>query len=62
MVSFSSQAVFFFVWSLIHAHGSLGLSEDMHGCALWGFPSNMLVITSTKVMLQHTHPCSYLIK
>lgn len=57
MVSFSSQVLCFF-WSLIHAHSSVGLSEDMHGCALLGFPSNMLVITSTKVRQQHTHPCS----
>lgn len=64
MVSFSSEVFFFLLWSNTCAwfswpiRGEAGLSEDMHGCALWSFPTNMLVITSTKVMLQHTHPCS----
>lgn len=61
MVSFSSEVFFILVfntgacfsWPI---RGDTVLSDDMRGWAIWGFPSNKLIITLTKVMLQHTPP------
>lgn len=58
MVSFSTQA--FSLCPVIHASSSVSLSEDTHGCTLLSFPSNMLVITSTKVMLLRTVDRTYI--